>query len=149
LDNTQFVAAPDRELVQLVVNPEVTVRTRGVMEKCTYCVQRIQNAKITAKSEREPLQDGDVVTACQQACPTRAIEFGDLNQPKSRVSQAHADPRAYAMLSELNIKPRTKYLAKVRNPHPALAADGHEDSHGGHGHAADSHAGHESTDEHH
>jgi molybdopterin-containing oxidoreductase family iron-sulfur binding subunit len=123
--------------VQLSVNPEVTVRSRGVMEKCTYCVQRIQNGKIDAKAQRRPLQDGEILTACQQACPTQAIEFGDVNEPASRVARAHANPRAYAMLAELNIKPRTHYLARIRNPHPALAEkrqDHHDHSHHGDGH---------------
>ncbi len=111
---------PSRELVQLAINPEVTVRSRGVMEKCTYCVQRIQSVKIDAKNDRRPIRDGEIKTACQQACPTTAIEFGDLNDPNSQVAAAHADPRAYGMLAELNVKPRTKYLARIRNPHPAL-----------------------------
>jgi molybdopterin-containing oxidoreductase family iron-sulfur binding subunit len=122
-NNTKYLEDPDRQLIQLVVNPEVTVRSRGVMEKCTYCVQRIQNVKIDARSQGRPIRDGEIQTACQQACPTRAIEFGDLNQPGSRVAKSHhQDPRAYAMLAELNIKPRTVYLARIRNPHPSLAA---------------------------
>jgi MoCo/4Fe-4S cofactor protein with predicted Tat translocation signal len=128
-DYTKPVTTPGRELVQLSLNPEVTVRSRGVMEKCTYCVQRIQNGKIDARAQRRPLQDGEILTACQQACPTQAIEFGDVNQPASLVAQAHANPRAYALLAELNIKPRTYYLARIRNPHPALA-DRHEDERG-------------------
>ena len=128
----------NRELVQLAVNPEVTVRTRGVMEKCTYCVQRIQNVKIDAKTGRRTIEDGEIKTACQQACPAKAIEFGDINDPNSRVAQAHADARAYGMLAELNVKPRTKYLARIRNPHPLLAdrtsehAPGYKDSADGH-----------------
>lgn len=122
-DYNQQLEAPGGELVQLGVNPEVTVRSRGVMEKCTYCVQRIQHAKIEAKNDGRPVRDGEVVTACQQACPTRAIEFGDLNDKKSRVAKSHADPRAYGMLAELNVKPRTKYLARIRNPHPLLAKE--------------------------
>ncbi len=130
-DNTKRVTGPGNELVQLSVNPEVTVRTRGVMEKCTYCVQRIQNGKIDAKSQRRDLADGDIVTACQQACPTQAIEFGNLNDENSRVARAHANPRAYGLLTELNIKPRTNYLARIRNPHPALAREhSEEESHG-------------------
>jgi molybdopterin-containing oxidoreductase family iron-sulfur binding subunit len=110
------------ETGKMVLNPEVTVRSRGVMEKCTYCVQRIQNAKIDARSEGRPIRDGEIQTACQQVCPTRAIEFGDLNQKDSRVAKAHEqDPRAYGMLAELNVKARTVYLARIRNPHPALA----------------------------
>ncbi len=110
----------NRQLAELVINPEVTVRSRGVMEKCTYCVQRIQSVKIDAKNSRRPIRDGEIKTACQQACPAQAIEFGDLNDPASRVSQAHADPRAYGMLAELNVKPRTSYLAQIRNPNPKL-----------------------------
>lgn len=115
--NAQF-SEPGNELKQLVLNPEVTVRSRGVMEKCTYCVQRIQGAKIDAKVDGRPVQDGDVVTACQEACPAEAIVFGDLNDSKSAVAKAHKNKRAYGMLEELNVKPRTKYLAKIRNPHP-------------------------------
>ncbi|MDG2384840.1 MAG: TAT-variant-translocated molybdopterin oxidoreductase [Pirellulaceae bacterium] len=119
-DNNKGLEEPNRQLAQLVINPEVTVRSRGVMEKCTYCVQRIQKVKIDAKNDQRPIRDGEIVTACQQACPSHAIEFGDLNDSQSRVAKAHHDPRAYGMLEELNVKPRTKYLAKVRNPNPAL-----------------------------
>ena len=122
-NNTKELDKPERQLLQLAVNPEVTVRTRGVMEKCTYCVQRIQNAKIDARSAGRPIRDGEIQTACQQVCPTRAIEFGDLNKD-TRVAKAHQqDPRAYGMLAELNVKPRTVYLARLRNPHPALAVE--------------------------
>ena len=109
-----------RDLVQLAMNPEVTMRSRGVMEKCTYCVQRISRAKIDAKNSNRSIRDGEIVTACQQACPAKAIEFGDLNDRESRVAKAHASPRAYGMLAELNVKPRTKYLTRIRNPHPLL-----------------------------
>ncbi len=104
------------EVEKLAFNPGVTVRSRGVMEKCTYCVQRIAAVKIMAKNERRAIRDGEIVPACAQACPTRAIVFGDLSDPGSRASALHAADRAYAMLAELNIKPRTKYLAKLRNP---------------------------------
>jgi len=100
---------------QMVFNPEVTVRSRGVMEKCTYCTQRIQAVKIRARNERRPIADGEIVPACAQACPTEAIVFGDLNDPDSKVARLHAHRRAYAMLEELNVRPRTLYLAKVRN----------------------------------
>ncbi len=114
------VVQPEQSLKQLAFNPEVTVRSRGVMEKCTYCVQRIRNTSILADNERRPLEDGEVQTACQQSCPAQAITFGDLKLTGSRVATEQSKPRAYGMLDELNVKPRTKYLARIRNPNPAL-----------------------------
>ncbi len=102
-------------------NPDVTVRTRGVMEKCTYCVQRINAAKIEAEKQNRRVRDGEVVTACQQACPTQAIVFGDMNDPKSEVAQLKAQHHHYSLLEELQTRPRTTYLGTIRNPHPDLA----------------------------
>ncbi len=105
-----------QKLQSLVLNPEVTVRGRGVMEKCTYCIQRVQNGKIKSRTVGDgKVHDGDIRSACQEACPTQAIVFGDLNDKTSRVFQSQADPRAYAVLDELNIKPRTLYLSRIRN----------------------------------
>ena len=108
------------DILKLAMNPDVTVRARGVMEKCTYCTQRINRVKIDARLGGRELRDGDVKTACQQACPSSAIEFGDIRDESSRVAKAKADPRNYALLEELNTKPRTTYLSKVRNPNPDL-----------------------------
>jgi Fe-S-cluster-containing dehydrogenase component len=117
------------DLLRMQKNPQVTVRSRGVMEKCTYCVQRIENARIQlraenrGKADESRIADGVVQTACQQSCPTSAIVFGDLNDPKSKVAQLHKQAQAYGMLDpELNTKPRTQYLAKVRHPVEGLDA---------------------------
>lgn len=110
----------DTPTYQLMRNPDVSVRSRGVMEKCTYCVQRIQEAKITSEIEGRKVRDGEIVTACQAACATEAIVFGDVNDPNSRVSKIKASQRNYSLLGELNTKPRTTYLSDMRNPNQEI-----------------------------
>jgi molybdopterin-containing oxidoreductase family iron-sulfur binding subunit len=117
-----FLRFQDWETPQfkLVRNPEVTVRSRGVMEKCTYCVQRINNARIESEKQNRPIRDGEIVTACEAACPAEAIIFGNANDPNSRVAKLKAQQRNYTILGELNTRPRTSYLAAVRNPNPEM-----------------------------
>lgn len=114
------------EIESLGSNPDVTVRMRGIMEKCTYCTQRIVEGKINAKTDpagRRAVREGDIVTACQQTCPSDSIQFGNINDPNSMVSKLKATSRNYALLAELNVRPRTTYLAKLRNPNPELTAE--------------------------
>jgi molybdopterin-containing oxidoreductase family iron-sulfur binding subunit len=126
------------DLGKMVLNPDVTVRSRGVMEKCSFCVQRIQSGKLNAKKERRPVKDGEVVTACQASCSTGAIVFGDVNDPESkitkllqlrpvdgndphRVDKITGNPRAYQVLEEIGVKPNIWYLTKIRNKDSAKA----------------------------
>jgi Fe-S-cluster-containing dehydrogenase component len=112
----------DTPTLKLLHNPDVTVRSRGVMEKCTYCIQRITAGRIEAEKENRPIRDGEVLTACQAACPTSAIVFGNLNDAASQVTRQRSLPRNYTLLAELNTRPRTTYLAKVPNPNPSMPA---------------------------
>ena len=112
----------DTQSLEALRNPNVTVRSRGVMEKCTYCVQRINYARIEAEKEGRRIHDGEVVTACQSVCPTEAITFGDLNDPNSKISKSRRNARNYKLLADLNTRPRTEFLARVRNPNPELEA---------------------------
>lgn len=114
------------DTTKMQFNPEVTVRARGVMEKCTFCVQRIEAVRIQARNDNRPVGDGEITPACAQTCPTRAITFGNLNDPRSRVSSSREDHRSYATLAELNIRPRTHYLARLKN----TADGGGEATHG-------------------
>lgn len=121
-----------REVEKMRFNPEVTVRNRGVMEKCTFCTQRLQEAKIRARNEKRPLHDGEAVSACAQACPTKAITFGDLNDVKSEIARKHEDERCYSILDILYIKPRAQYLARIHNPNPELVNLDNADTNHGH-----------------
>jgi molybdopterin-containing oxidoreductase family iron-sulfur binding subunit len=105
------------EPLHLQLNPDVTVRCKGVMEKCTFCVQRIQVARDHAKDQGRTIQDGEVTPACAQACPTQAITFGNLKDPNSRVSAQQRDPRVYRVLEQLNVRPAVAYLKRVRAEH--------------------------------
>ncbi len=108
------------ESLRLAMNPDVTVRDRGVMEKCTYCVQRIRRTEIRARREQRPMRDGEIQTACQQTCPTGAIVFGDVADGSTRVSAQMANGRVYQVLQDLGTMPRTRYLARIVNPNPEL-----------------------------
>jgi len=111
---------PETDTLKMLQNPDVTVRSRGVMEKCTYCVQRINYVRIRAEREGRPVRDGEILTACQQVCPAEALVFGDTNDPHSRVAQLKKEARNYALLGELNTRPRTTYLGAIRNVNPEL-----------------------------
>jgi molybdopterin-containing oxidoreductase family iron-sulfur binding subunit len=110
------------ETLRLAMNPDVTVRARGVMEKCTYCVQRIRETEIGARREQRRIRDGEILTACQQTCPTGAIVFGDIADAATRVSHELTNPRVYQVLHELGTVPRTRYLARIVNPNPELGS---------------------------
>jgi molybdopterin-containing oxidoreductase family iron-sulfur binding subunit len=112
------------DVVKLQLNPDVTVRARGVMEKCTYCVQRISRARRDAEKESRSIRTGEVTTACQDACPTRAISFGDRRDSSARVNELRRESRHYELLGHLGTRPRTTYLARLRNPNPSLTEDG-------------------------
>jgi molybdopterin-containing oxidoreductase family iron-sulfur binding subunit len=128
LEYNRFGHGPEAPLAPLM-NPDVSVRSRGVMEKCTYCVQRIEHARIDAEVDGRKIRDGDVVTACQQACPTRAITFGDLNDRESSVRRLRHHPLDYTLLAELNTRPHTTYLARIKNPDPRITPHDGENPH--------------------
>jgi molybdopterin-containing oxidoreductase family iron-sulfur binding subunit len=113
------------EPLHMAYNPDVTVRPRGVMEKCTFCVQRIRKGTNKARDEKRPVKDGDITPACADSCPTNAIVFGDLNDPESRVAKMFNDKRSYKLLEELNAAPRVAYQTRIRNAERSHAASGH------------------------
>ena len=112
------------ETLKLGRNPDVSIRSRGVMEKCTFCVQRIRGAEIVAEREHRPIKDGEILTACQSACPSNAIVFGDMNDLESAVSRWKREPTNYGLLAELNTMPRLTHLAALKNPNPAIPQKG-------------------------
>ncbi len=129
-DNDQFDFYMNNDLGRMVINPDVTVRSRGVMEKCTFCVQRIQAGKLKAKLENRTMVDGDVKTACQQSCPADAIVFGDLMDKDSEISKLYRNERSYVMLEEYNVQPSVYYMTKIRNTDETIAGT-HKDAHKG------------------
>ena len=110
----------DNPQLKLMANPNVTVRGRGVMEKCSFCVQRINAARITSKKENRQIRDGEIITACQQACPTQTIVFGNIADPEAKVTKLKGEPHDYSLLGDLGTRPRLTYLAKMRNLNPEL-----------------------------
>jgi Fe-S-cluster-containing dehydrogenase component len=139
-DNDNFDFSFNNDLGKMVINPDVTVRSRGVIEKCSMCVQRIQAGKLTAKKEKRRPADGEIETACSQSCPTGAITFGDMLDPNTAISKILAEEkegRAFHMLEEINVQPQINYLVKVRNKDKAVVE---EVSHAHAGH--DSHSAH-------
>lgn len=128
-DNNSFDYHFNNDLGKMVINPDVTVRTRGVMEKCSFCVQKIQDAKLTAKREGRKLKDGEFTTACAKSCPADAIVFGDVNDPKSEISKAYKDERSYVVLEEINVKPSIVYKTKIRNIENEKKLNSHHNQH--------------------
>jgi molybdopterin-containing oxidoreductase family iron-sulfur binding subunit len=127
-ENDKFDFYMNNDLGRMVINPDVTVRSRGVMEKCSFCIQRIQGGKLKAKVEGRNLQDGDVKTACQQSCPADAIIFGDVNDKNSEIAKLFNNERSYVLLEEYNVQPSVSYMTKIRNVDDAIAGN-----HGAHG----------------
>ena len=136
IKNNYFDFNQNSDLSRLVLNPDVTVRERGVVEKCSFCVQRIQEKKMEAKLENRPLKDGEIQPACVQSCPSGALVFGNMNDPESRVSLLKKEERNYYLLEQLHTLPSVGYLTKVRNSDPGsigktesgVAGDEHHDS---------------------
>jgi molybdopterin-containing oxidoreductase family iron-sulfur binding subunit len=113
------------DLARMVLNPDVVVRSRGVMEKCSMCVQRIEEARALSRREGRTLADGDITTACQQSCPAQAITFGDSNDPQSALSRLRADARTYTILEDINVKPQVTYMTRIKNRGPGEGGADH------------------------
>jgi molybdopterin-containing oxidoreductase family iron-sulfur binding subunit len=131
-ENDKFDFNFNNDLGRMVINPDVTVRSRGVMEKCSFCVQRIQAGKLKAKLESRIVKDGDIKTACQQSCPSNAIVFGDMNDANSEISKLFNNDRSYVMLEEYNVQPSVTYLTKIRNTEEVIAGESKPKKHGHH-----------------
>ncbi len=137
-ENDQFDFYMNNDLGRMVINPDVTVRSRGVMEKCSFCIQRIQSGKLQAKLENRKVKDGDIKTACQQSCPADAIIFGDVNDKNSEIHKLFDNERSYVLLEEYNVQPSVSYMTKIRNVEEAIAGNS---EHAGHQEAKhDAHA---------
>jgi molybdopterin-containing oxidoreductase family iron-sulfur binding subunit len=132
-ENDEFDFYMNNDLGRMVINPDVTVRSRGVMEKCSFCIQRIQAGKLEAKMENRKLRDGDIKMACQQSCPSDALVFGDMNDPNSEISKLFRNERSYTMLEEYDVQASVKYLTKIRNVNEVIAGDHKPSAHGNHG----------------
>jgi molybdopterin-containing oxidoreductase family iron-sulfur binding subunit len=125
-ENDQFDFYMNNDLGRMVINPDVTVRSRGVMEKCSFCIQRIQAGKLQAKLENRKVKDGDVKTACQQSCPADAIIFGDVNDKNSEIAKLFKNERSYVLLEEYDVQPSVSYMTKIRNVEEELAGGSHD-----------------------
>lgn len=145
--NDDFDFYMNNDLGRMVINPDVTVRSRGVMEKCSFCIQRIQAGKLMAKLENRVVKDGDIKMACQQSCPSNAIVFGDLNDPNSEISKLYKNERSYTMLEEYNVQASVKYLTKIRNVEDAIAGEHKAKGHDG-GHEEHKEKAHEAAEHH-
>jgi Fe-S-cluster-containing dehydrogenase component len=150
-ENDKFDFYMNNDLGRMVINPDVTVRSRGVMEKCSFCVQRIQAGKLQAKMENRQLKDGDIQTACSASCPADAIVFGDMNDPKSEISKLMKNQRSYTMLDEYNVQSSVSYMTQLRNVDgEKLGLDDPKDGGHGHDHKEEKHEGkaHEAVEHH-
>ncbi|TAE89027.1 MAG: 4Fe-4S dicluster domain-containing protein, partial [Bacteroidetes bacterium] len=134
-ENDKYDFYMNNDLGRMVINPDVTVRSRGVMEKCSFCIQRIQAGKLAAKLENRKVKDGDVKTACQQSCPADAIIFGDVNDKNSEIAKLFKNERSYVVLEEYDVQPSVSYMTKIRNVNETLAGHSGHSTTGNHAEA--------------